>query len=102
MTEVHKILTEAQWRKFQDDGCFAGTPLDLKDGFIHLSSSDQVEGTLSKYFSNNENLVITGFGAADLGSSLKWEKSRDDQLFPHFYGTLPLSAVKSVMLRPPA
>ena len=31
-----------------------------------------------------------------LGEALRWEPSRGGALFPHLYGALPLSAVRSV------
>jgi len=31
-----------------------------------------------------------------LGKALRWEPSRQGALFPHLYGTLPVSAVRSV------
>ncbi|MBR84005.1 MAG: hypothetical protein CMF66_08865 [Magnetovibrio sp.] len=31
-----------------------------------------------------------------MSDALKWEPSRDGQLFPHLYGDLPLSAVRRV------
>ena len=41
-----KILTAAQWAQFMADGVFHGAPVDLADGYIHLSTQDQVQGTL--------------------------------------------------------
>jgi uncharacterized protein (DUF952 family) len=35
-----------------------------------------------------------------LGDALKWEPSRGGALFPHLYGALRLSAVKTVVALP--
>ena len=32
-----------------------------------------------------------------LGAALRWERSRDDELFPHLYGDLDLGAVTAVL-----
>jgi uncharacterized protein (DUF952 family) len=88
-----KILTAAQWAQFQVDGLFYGAPVDVADGYIHLSAADQVQGTLDKHFAGQNDLVIIEIDLAALGDVVKWESSRGGALFPHIYGSLPISAV---------
>lgn len=88
-----KILTADQWVQFQADGVFHGAPVDVADGFIHLSAADQVQGTLDKHFAGQTGLVIAEIDLDALGSLVRWEVSRDGALFPHVYGDLPLSSV---------
>lgn len=90
-----KILTAEQWAQFQADGIFHGAPVDLADGYIHLSTSDQLQGTLDKYFAGQSGLVIAEVDLAALGDSVKWEEARGGALFPHIYADLPMSAVLS-------
>ena len=90
---AYKILTSDQWAQFQADGVFHGAPVDLADGYIHLSAADQVAGTLDKHFSGQTALVIAEVDLAVLGDSIKWEASRGGALFPHIYGPLPMAAV---------
>lgn len=88
-----KILTAEQWAQFETDGVFAGAPVDLADGYIHLSAADQVQGTLDKHFSGQSGLVIAEIDLGALGDTVRWEASRGGALFPHIYGPLPLEAV---------
>lgn len=88
-----KILTAAQWAQFEADGVFKGAPVDLADGYIHLSTVEQVQGTLDKHFAGHEGLVIAEVDLAALQDSIKWEPSRGGALFPHIYGELPMSAI---------
>ena len=90
---AYKILTSDQWAQFVADGVFLGAPVDLADGYIHLSSADQLQGTLDKHFAGQSGLVIAEVDLAVLGSTIKWEASRGGALFPHIYRSLPLSAV---------
>jgi uncharacterized protein (DUF952 family) len=92
---AYKILTADQWAQFQADGVFYGAPVDLADGYIHLSAADQLAGTLNKHFGGQTGLVIAEIDLAALASILKWEVSRGDALFPHIYGPLPMTAVVS-------
>ena len=45
-------------------------------------------------------MLLVSIAEEALGQSLKWEVSRGGDLFPHFYGTLPLSAVSEVVQLP--
>ncbi len=67
---------------------FAGSPVDMIDGFIHFSTAAQAQETASKHFAGQEGLVIVGFDADELGEGLRWEPSRNGALFPHLYGVL--------------
>jgi uncharacterized protein (DUF952 family) len=93
---AYKILTAAQWAQFETDGVFHGAPVDLADGYIHLSAADQLQGTLDKHFAGQSGLVIAEVDLAALGESVKWEVSRGQALFPHIYGPLPMAAVLGV------
>ncbi len=90
-----KILTSDQWVSFARDGAFAGAPVDLADGYIHLSAADQVEGTLDKHFAGQDGLVIAEVDLGLLGDAVKWEVSRGGAHFPHLYAVLPMAAVIS-------
>lgn len=94
-----KILTAGQWARFEADGVFHGAPVDLADGYIHLSAADQVQGTLDKHFAGQARLVIVEVDLDMLGDEVRWEISRGGALFPHIYGVLPMNAVVGVVIR---
>jgi ornithine lipid ester-linked acyl 2-hydroxylase len=98
-TRAFKILTADQWTAFERDGVFSGAPIDLTDGYIHLSTRDQLEETLAKHFAGQDNLVVAEIDLTALGDTVRWEVSRGDQLFPHIYGVLPMSAVRGTVTR---
>ena len=90
---AYKILTADQWAQFQADGVFLGAPVDLADGYIHLSTVDQLEGTLTKHFAGQAGLMIAEIDLTLLNNTVRWEVSRGGALFPHVYGPLPMTAV---------
>ncbi|MFT4026527.1 MAG: DUF952 domain-containing protein [Novosphingobium sp.] len=90
---AYKVLTAEQMDRLETDGTFAGAPVDLADGFIHLSTSRQLDETVTKHFAGMDNLCIAAVDLAALGAAVKWEPSRGGDLFPHVYAALPLSAV---------
>lgn len=93
---IFKIATRAQWDEAKAAGVFKGAPIDLEDGYIHLSSADQVEETAAKHFVGQQDLLLIAVAPSSLGAALKWEPSRGGALFPHLYGPLPLTAVRWV------
>jgi len=88
-----KILTAEQWGQFRADGVCKGAPVDIADGYIHLSARDQVAETAAKHFAGQDNLILAMVDLAALGDTIRWEPSRGGALFPHIYGELPMSAV---------
>jgi uncharacterized protein (DUF952 family) len=96
MTTVYKIVAADLWQAAEDSGVFEGAGIDLADGFIHLSTAAQARRTAQLYFAGQDNLVLVAADDTSLGDALKYEPSRDGDLFPHLYGPLPLTAVLSV------
>jgi uncharacterized protein (DUF952 family) len=96
MTTVYKIVAADLWRTAEDSGVFTGAGIDLTDGFIHLSTAAQAKRTAQLYFAGQGDLVLVAADEPSLGAALKYEPSRDGDLFPHLYGSLPLTAVLSV------
>ena len=86
-------MTDDQWAQAVEAGSFTGSPDDMRDGFIHLSTAEQVAGTLARHFRGQSGLVLAAFATAALdAAALRWEPSRGGALFPHLYGPLPVSA----------
>ena len=96
MTTVYKIVAADLWQAAEETGVFTGAGIDLNDGFIHLSTAAQARRTAALYFKGQGNLVLVAADEARLGDALKYEPSRDGDLFPHLYGPLPMAAVLSV------
>ena len=95
---AYRLASPESWADVMTQGVFRGEADDHRDGFIHLSAADQVEGTLEKHYAGQDRLVLVAIDLDALGDTLKWEKSRGGALFPHVYGDIPASAVLSVRL----
>ncbi len=96
MTLIYKIVPESLWREAEAAGVFAGAPVDRTDGFIHLSSAEQVRETAARHFAGKTDLLLVTVDAEALQPGLRWEPSRGGALFPHLYGPLALDAVRAV------
>lgn len=85
---IYKIFRANEWTAFEAAGKTFGAPIDLEDGYIHISTVAQVAETVSKYFANADGLKILALDSGELGEALKWEPSRGGDLFPHLYRIL--------------
>jgi uncharacterized protein (DUF952 family) len=94
MSLIYKIVSEAEWARAQASGRFEGSAVDLKDGFIHMSSADQAQETARLHFRGQADLILVSLEADDLGADLKWEPSRGGVLFPHLYGPLDVTLAR--------
>jgi uncharacterized protein (DUF952 family) len=94
---IYKICPASAWREAERQGVYRGSADDARDGFIHFSTASQVAETARKHFKGQTGLFLIEVDADALGEALRWEPSRNDELFPHLYGELDLGAVTGVL-----
>ena len=92
-TTIYKVIDKDVWAAAKAVGEFTGAAIDIQDGYIHLSTTDQVVETVQKHFAGQDNLLLLSVATAGMGDELKWETSRNDQLFPHLYRRLRVADV---------
>src|SRR5690606_5606748 len=90
---IYKIANADVMAQAEAEGAMAGMAVDRKDGYIHLSTADQVSETLARHFRGQSDLRLIAVRTAAIQQDLRWEKARGGALFPHFYGALPMTAV---------
>lgn len=100
MRTIYKICSASAWHEAERQGVYRGSADDARDGFIHFSAASQLAETARKHFLGQTGLVLIEVDAEALGDALRWERSRNDELFPHLYGALDLGAVTGVREMP--
>ena len=93
---IYKICPASAWREAERQGVYRGSADDHRDGYIHFSTASQLPETARKHYFGQTGLFLVAVDADALGEALRWEPSRNDELFPHLYGELDLGAVISV------
>lgn len=88
----YKVFTADQWTALQS-GTFQGAPIDIADGYVHLSTAAQLTETVDRHFMGQAGLVIAAIDLKALGQAVRWEPSRHAQSFPHLYAPLKLNDV---------
>ena len=89
-----KLVDRAEWEAARAAGAYAGSAVDLADGYIHMSSAAQLAETARRHYRGRTDLVLVTVDLTALGEALKWEASRGGDLFPHLFAPLPLSAAR--------
>ena len=97
MRTIYKICPASAWREAERQGVYRGSADDVRDGFVHFSTASQVAETAKRHFFGQTGLFLIAVDADALGEALRWEPSRNDELFPHLYGELDLGAVTAVL-----
>ncbi len=90
---IFKILRTDEWQSLRKEGESTGAPIDVADGYIHISTAQQVAETVSKHFAGEDGLFLVALETDALGEALEWEVSRGDALFPHLYRKLTMADV---------
>ncbi len=93
---VCRIATPREWKEARRTGLLPLRDIDAQDGFLHLSSIDQVLGTANRHFDNENALLVLCAQTSSLGEALRWERSRGGELFPHLYGPFDAALVCEV------
>ncbi len=94
---IYHICAAADWRAAQAAGVYHGGAAARVDGFLHMSTHEQVAGSLAKHYPDPAGFVILRVRAAVVRDTLRWEPSRGGALFPHCYGDIPLAAVAGTL-----
>lgn len=99
MAIIHHIAKQSDWEKEFPDGSYQPPSL-AADGFIHCSKVDQTVGTADLYYKGQTDLLILCIDESKTIGQVKYEGptegpagNREDQLFPHLYGSLNRDAV---------
>ena len=93
---IYHVCPKAAWEEAVKTGVYAGSDDDLRDGFLHFSTGDQVVESVEKHRRGQSGLVILACDPDALYPELRWEPSRGGALFPHYYGALPVERVAFV------
>jgi uncharacterized protein (DUF952 family) len=100
------ITTKKDWENALVIGEYIAPSLNT-DGFIHCSGLDQTVDTANLFFKGQNGLILLCIEEKNLHSECRYENPvgvageqhdpRDNNVFPHIYGPINLSAVVKVI-----
>lgn len=92
-TTAYKVLSADEMAALERDGRFEGSAVDLADGYVHLSTADQLTETVDKHYSGRDDLHVVAVDLGAHGGQVRFEPSRGGDLFPHLYAPMLLETV---------
>lgn len=93
---VFHIVLAAEWREARSRGVYEGSALCRRDGFIHMSTREQVPGTLARFFKGRDDIVLLALDTAVIADRLRWDDVPGAGVFPHYYGALATTRIGEV------
>lgn len=98
MGYLYHITTEALWETALNTGTYRH-PSQAQDGFLHLSTREQLAETLDLHFADIEDVVVLRLSERNLKPYLQWETvpTRPTPM-PHLHHLLNLEWVEDVEL----
>lgn len=94
MNWIVHICSKNEWRAAEQDGEYRAASLE-DEGFIHCSRPEQILDVANQFYAGVPDLVLLCIDTQQMDAELLWEII-DEEVFPHIYGPINLSAVKSV------
>ena len=90
---LYHLVSRSDWQTYTDGRYYR--PLSLKtEGFIHLSTREQVIPSAQKYFKGEQDLLLLQLLIPTSDPLLKWETPPNGEAsFPHYHGEIALSMV---------
>lgn len=94
-TILYHAAVQADWESRTSE---TYQPAGLVDeGFVHLSSAEQLIGTLHKHYLGRRDLMLLTVDTEQVSAELVWEDLYGSGMeFPHVYGPIELLAVTDV------
>jgi uncharacterized protein (DUF952 family) len=90
---LYRLVRAAEWHAAAVEGLYHGAAHDAADGFIHMSTADQVAGTADRYYQGLDDVILLTLDSQRLQGEIRMEPSTGGDLYPHLYGVIPLESV---------
>jgi len=90
------IISKSAWAAAKQSSEYSGDTL-ATEGFIHCSTPEQVVEVANLRFSGRNDLCLLVIDPTRVKPKVIYEDGGNGKLYPHIYGPLNLSAVKSVV-----
>ena len=95
---VYRLATGAEWAEARKTGRVPLRSIDEKDGYIHLSTHDQLLETARLHFAGADDLLALEIPLHPIAHHVKFELApKRGEKFPHLFASLEGSWVKQAL-----
>ncbi len=95
MDLIYHVVEASEWARQENQPVYRAASLET-EGFIHLSTKEQVTGVLDRYYRDVPNLLMLHIDADKLVHELRYEQATNNEFFPHVYGPINKDAVVAI------
>ena len=88
---IFHIVRPADWDSYSGE-IYEAESLAI-EGFIHCSFAEQLDGVISRYYSDANEIIILEIDPTLLTSKLVVEPSTGGENYPHIYGPINKDAI---------
>ena len=93
---IYHVVHKTKWQEALQQNFYEADSLS-SEGFIHMSTKEQVNGVLQRYYKEQKDLLLLHIDEKKLSAALKYELAPSlNELFPHLFGRLNINAVTEV------
>ncbi len=93
---IYHVVHKSKWKAALQQGFYEADSL-ASEGFIHMSTKEQVNGVLQRYYKGQNDLLLLHIDENKLTVELKYELAPSvNELFPHLFGRLNINAVTDI------
>lgn len=96
MDKIIYHITEENYFESQKQSGQYLSPTFEEEGFTHLSTKNQVENTLKRYYSGKSGLILLKIDSSKIIDELKYELASNSEYFPHVYGPINLDSIVEI------
>lgn len=89
---IFHVVPAEEWNRQATNRIYEAPSLQT-EGFIHLSTKEQVAGVLERYYQGVADLLLLHVDPDRLTAELVYEVATNNELFPHLYGPIDRDAV---------
>jgi len=95
---IYHVVSRVAWELAVSKGFYEADSL-AAEGFIHLSTKEQVNGVLQRYYKGHTDLLLLHIDETKLIAELKYELALSvNEMFPHLFGRLNIDAVTNATI----
>lgn len=95
MALIYHLLRKDEWEAALEADQYAPASLE-QEGFIHFSTREQLLPSATRFFPNDQELIVLEIPEKRLKPHLRYDPTPEGQEFPHYYAPLDLDKVEEV------
>ncbi|MGB0935670.1 MAG: extracellular solute-binding protein [Alphaproteobacteria bacterium] len=94
---IYKIANAEFWQQLQDIGSSPGAGIDIRDGYIHISTAHQLPRIMDKYYANEADVLLLKIATENIAEDTKWEQANNGKTYPHLFRQIRVGDVVQVI-----